>query len=78
MDIVYKNNTLYVYFDDHFKSDDFLNVQNKIDNIMGIYNICSLVINSNNNDILKDFETEYNLRHNNPVIINNLYLESCN
>lgn len=70
MKIIYRKNTLYVYLDEDFDKNSFKRLENKIDNIMGIYNISNLVLNSKCDEkTMKEFEVKYNSHHKSPIII---------
>lgn len=71
MKIIYRKNTLYVYLDESFDIKLLKKLENKLVNIMKIYKISNLVLNSKCDDeAMKEFELKYNSHHKRPIIIN--------
>ena len=71
MNIIYRKNTLYVYLKENLDEALAHKIEDRVNNIMGTYNIDNLVIRTNgqNNSILSDFEIRYNNAHNSRMII---------
>ncbi len=71
MNIIYRKNTLYVYMNENIDKHNLSTMEERINHIMGTYDIDNLVINTYGNDIegLYEFENRYNSRHKSRVII---------
>lgn len=71
MDLVYKKDTLYVYLDEDLNDEIIYSLENRVNSIMGLYDIDNLVINSKDKNVQKfvDFEKRYNKKHKSKMII---------
>ena len=71
MNIIYRKNTLYVYVRENIDAPLVSKMEDRINNIMGTYNIDNLVIRTNGQNIegLKGFEHRYNMAHSHNLII---------
>ena len=71
MNIVYRKNTLYVYLYEEIDSNLVDTIENRVNNIMGTYDIENLVIKTNGQygTHFLEFENRYNSRHKSKVII---------
>lgn len=71
MNIVYKKKTLYVYLKEDIDEPLASKIEDRVNNIMGLYSIENLVINASPHRIdgLKDFEARFNASHKNKMVI---------
>ena len=71
MNIIYRKNTLYVYLQEKVDSDLVNIIEDRVNNIMGSYDIDNLVIKTNGQtgEHFNEFKTRYNSRHKSKVII---------
>lgn len=71
MNIIYRKNTLYVYMRENITESLVNQMEDRVNNIMGTYDIDNLVINTNGAglDHFHDFESRYNSSHRSRVII---------
>ena len=65
MNIIYRKNTLYVYLKENIDGPLVARVEDRINNIIGSYDIDNLVIKTRGQDIsaLKGLESRYNANH---------------
>ena len=61
MNIIYRKNTLYVYIRENIDDNLISKVEDRVNNIMGIYNIDNLIIRVDGQNItnLKEFGNKY-------------------
>jgi hypothetical protein len=71
MNIIYRKNTLYVYVNEEVNDELIDSMENRVNNILGCYDIDNLVINTGgeSRDHFNDFESRYNQNHKYKVII---------
>lgn len=71
MNIVYKRKTLYVYLKEDIDEALASKIEDRVNDIMGLYSIENLVINVSANGVenLKGFETRFNTSHKNKMVI---------
>ena len=71
VNIIYKRKTLYVYLKEDV--DDLLasKIEDRVNNIMGLYSIDKLIIDSSGKKVehLKDFEARFNASHKSKMVI---------
>lgn len=71
MNIIYRKNTLYVYLKEEIDPLLVETLEDRVNNIMGTYDIENLVIKTNGQQSahFHEFESRYNSRHKSKVII---------
>lgn len=71
MNIVYRKNTLYVYLNERIDREVLESMEQKVNNIMRIYDIDNLVIQTCKEDeeYLNNFVSRYNRLHKSNVIV---------
>lgn len=70
VNIVYKRKTLYVYLKEDIDEAIAEKIEDRVNNIMGLYSIDNLVIMaSNGKEHLKNFEARFNASHKSKMII---------
>ena len=71
MNIIYRKNTLYVYLPENIDNPLLNRMEDRINNIMGTYNIDKLEIRTteDNHSHLRDFESRYNRTHDSSIVI---------
>lgn len=71
MNIIYRKNTLYVYLQEEIDSYLVDTLEDRVNNIMGSYDIENLVIKTNgkHGGHFHEFESRYNSKHKSKVII---------
>lgn len=71
MNIIYRKNTLYVYLQEEINSHVVDTLEDRVNNIMGSYDIENLVIKTNGKHgaHFHEFESRYNSKHKSKVII---------